>query len=71
MTETSVLQERLKEAEDALHKLNTGAHEVEVEYEGFKTKYSPIKRADLQRYVNSLKTQLGMPVAKMSRHVRF
>lgn len=69
MADDAVLTARLAEAEDALHRLLTGAQEVSIEYEGSATTYSRSSEAGLRQYIRELKKQLGQPVASRSRRV--
>ena len=53
-------QERLEEAQDALHQLLTGTQAVSVtDQNGEKVEYRPVSRTDLQRYVADLEAQLA------------
>ncbi len=58
MPDCNTLQTRLLEAELAHHKLSTGAHEVEVEHEGMKIKYSMVSVDKLSAYIDNLKGQI-------------
>lgn len=60
MTDTATLTVRLTEAEDALHRLRTGATVVEIRTETESVKYAPAEVAGLAAYVRSLKQQLGL-----------
>ncbi|MEI4485607.1 gpW family head-tail joining protein [Frigidibacter sp. MR17.14] len=71
MADRSVLEARLSEAEDALHRLSIGAMEVEIRYEGHSVKYTMSTEARLVAYINRLKRDLGQPVAARSRRVRY
>jgi hypothetical protein len=71
MPTTETLEARLVEVENAIHELNMGDKEVEIEYEGSRVKFSPTNLQKLQRYKNSLMRQLGQPVAPGSRRVTF
>lgn len=61
MTDPAVLQERLTQAEEALHKLRIGEREASVAYDGFQASYTMATMADLQAYIDDLKRQLGLP----------
>lgn len=52
---TKTVEERLLEAEDALHLLLLGTQEVEVQYEGTRVKYTQANIAELRRYIAMLK----------------
>ena len=53
-------QERLEEAQDALHQLLTGTQAVSVtDQNGEKVEYRPVSRTDLQRYVADLEAQVA------------
>ncbi len=54
------LQTKLSEAEDAYHQLITGRKVVSIERDGRKVSYSQVTILQLQRYIVSLKRQLGM-----------
>lgn len=78
MASEAVLTQRLAEAEDALHRLQTGAAEVSIYYDGHRTEYSQAKLGDLVRYIGQLKDQLAdargeaRPVRpRRSRRVQF
>lgn len=63
MADTAVLEQRLEEAEDALHKLSTGTKEVSVGEAGSSVSYNQVSIANLKRYIAGLKVQLGQPVS--------
>jgi len=53
-------QERLEEAQEALHALLTGTQAVSVhDQNGERVEYRPVSRADLQRYVADLEAQVA------------
>ena len=57
------VEQRLKEAEQAYHDLNTGsAVKVFVDQNGERVEYSTVKKADLQRYIMELRAQIA-PIA--------
>lgn len=64
MTDTATLQARLDAAEEALHKLQTGALEVEVDYDGHSAKYQAVNQGELRRYIRSLEKKLGVASSK-------
>lgn len=60
MADLATLQTRLLEAELAKHKLLTGTQEVEVDFNGIRTKYanSVTQLQLLDSYIADLKTQI-------------
>lgn len=61
-TDPAVLQQRLDEAEAALHKLLTGSHVERVDYDGRMISYSKADMGTLQTYIARLKSDLGQSV---------
>ena len=60
MATQEVLERRLEEAEEALHKLSLGLQEVSVDVGGFgAVTYTKANAMDLRRYILDLKTKLG------------
>ena len=59
MADEATLQARLEAAEDAEHRLATGALEVEVDYDGHAVKYARPNLGELRRYIRSLRRKLG------------
>lgn len=60
MTEQWVLQARLEEAEEAYHRLMTGASVVTVDVGTYgRTTYTPADAKALSLYIASLKQQVG------------
>lgn len=56
-----VLQQRLQEAEEALHKLQMGQREVSVSVDGIgQSTYQQTSVPHLERYILNLKRQLGV-----------
>ena len=56
----ATIQERLTEAEDAYHALQTGSSAVEVrDSDGGSVRYTPANSARLFAYIQDLKRQLG------------
>lgn len=53
--------EQLNEARAALHRLNIGTSTVSIQRDGKRVEFTPINRADLERYIDQLETQLGQP----------
>lgn len=59
---TLTLQQRLDEAEDALHRLMTGAQVVQFrDANGEQLSYTAANAARLRGYIADLKRQLGQP----------
>jgi hypothetical protein len=56
----ALLQKRLAEAEEALHRLLTGSQEEASDYNGFRTTFTAANTGDLRLYINQLKRQLGI-----------
>lgn len=53
-------QERLEEAQEALHQLLTGTQAVSVtDQNGERIEFRPVSRNDLQRYVADLEAQVA------------
>jgi ketosteroid isomerase-like protein len=67
MTDTETLESRLSAAEDALHRLMTGDMEVEVEFEGTRSKFARADESRLRQYIRSLERKLGRGVSSRSR----
>lgn len=59
MTDTATLTARLAEAEDALHRLRTGAAVVEIRTETETVKYAATNEGSLMRYIGELKAALA------------
>ena len=53
--------EQLNEARAALHRLSIGTSTVSIQRDGKRVEFTPINRADLERYIDQLETQLGQP----------
>ncbi len=68
---TRTIERRLAQAQDALHRLMTGAHVVSVAYDGGTTTFNRASVPELRRYIASLKRQLGRRLAPVSREVSF
>lgn len=58
MADLATLQARLSEAETALHKLNLGAQEMQVDHGDMRVAFTKASVGDLQRYVADLKAQI-------------
>jgi len=60
MTDTRVLRERLRKAEDAYHDLMIGQNaRVHVDQSGERVEYNPAQSAKLASYIDSLKSQIA------------
>jgi hypothetical protein len=59
MTDTAILEQRLSEAQDALHRLSIGESEVTVRIGEKAVTYSAVKAGELRAYIQELKAQLG------------
>jgi len=57
-TDTATLQQRLSEAEAALHQLQIGAAEVEIQKADRMVKFNAASVATLKAYIADLKSQL-------------
>lgn len=66
MTDTATLQQRLAEAETALHKLLTGTKVVSVKTEAGETTYRSYVSdvANLRAYIAELRGQLGQTTGR-------
>lgn len=73
MADTATLQARLTEVETAIHEVQTGNRAVRVTFEdGRSVEYNRASLAQLLRYRDDLRRQLGLPVAGIrSRVVTF
>ena len=71
LRQASLAQDRLTQAEDALHQLRTGARVVEVRTDTESVKYAPADAAGLAAYVAQLRRQLGEAPRAAAIGVRF
>lgn len=53
--------EQLNEARAALHRLNIGTSTVSIQRDGKRVEFTPINRADLERYIAQMEADLGQP----------
>lgn len=60
MIDPAVLQTRLTEAQEALHRLTTGQMEASVQYDGFQSTYTQANINELRAYIADLERQLGL-----------
>lgn len=58
MADLTTLQGRLLEAELALHKLQTGAQEMQIEHGDMRVAYTKADVAALRGYIDDLKSQI-------------
>jgi hypothetical protein len=65
------LDEKITEAETALHRLLIGAAEVEVGYEDGRIRYTAANRADLEGYIARLKAERDGKPARGAVGIRF
>lgn len=68
MIDPAVLQERLTEAESALHKLILGESEVKVAHTDTDVTFRKTDEGKLRAYIMELRTQLG--IATRARPLR-
>jgi hypothetical protein len=59
MADLSTLQTWLMEAELALHKLRTGAREIQIEHGDMRVTYTEQKAGELDSYIADLKAQIA------------
>lgn len=71
MTDHAILQTRLDEAEDALHRLNTGQLEASIDYDGRKVTYSAVNILELRGHIYTLKRQLSQRSGRRAIGARF
>lgn len=72
MTDAATLTARLTAAEEARHRLLTGAQEAAVEYAGFKQSFARADLARLEAYIAELRVELGIetPTSRRRRAIR-
>lgn len=56
----SALQQRLQEAEDAYHKLQTGQMAVSISKDGRQVEFNRANIDKLRSYIDDLRSQLGL-----------
>ncbi|MEH6477987.1 MAG: gpW family head-tail joining protein [Sneathiella sp.] len=71
MTDISVLQTRLTEAEKALHALMTGKQVVTIGNEGDTVTYNQAGAAALRIYIRELKSGMGLPSRPSATRINF
>lgn len=65
----STLQEKLAQAEDALHQLMLGTRTVSLSYGERRVQYTEANRKDLETYIARLKRQIaGKPARRGTLH---
>lgn len=74
MTDPAILQQRLTEAEAALHRLSTGSHAEEIRYAAGpasrSVRYTAANMADLRAYIADLRRQLGLSSRRRAIGIR-
>lgn len=60
MTNRALIEQRLAQAREALHKLLTGASTVQLSYQGESITYSSTDEGRLRNYIRELESQLGI-----------
>ncbi|ASV87135.1 gpW family protein [Ochrobactrum quorumnocens] len=72
MANREIIQKRLTEAQDALHRLLTGAATVQLSYQGESVTYTTADEGKLRNYIRELESQLGLaPSRSRARRVVF
>ncbi|MEN5277320.1 gpW family head-tail joining protein [Brucella sp. TWI432] len=72
MASREIIQQRLTEAQNALHKLLTGAATVQLSYQGESITYTTADEGRLRSYIKQLEAQLGIaPPRTRARRVVF
>ncbi len=72
VTDVTILQTRLKEAEDAYHLLMTGSQEVSVHIDGYgSVTYTSANMTQLERYITNLKMMLSQQSGRGGRKAIF
>ncbi|MCV6589693.1 MAG: gpW family protein [Marinobacterium sp.] len=56
---TTILQQQLDEARQALHQLNIGQGVVSIQRDGRKVDFRPADRSQLQSYIGELEAKLN------------
>ncbi len=72
MANREIIQQRLTEAQNALHKLLTGTATVQLSYQGESVTYTTADEGKLRSYIKELEAQLGIASARVrARRVVF
>lgn len=72
MADVAILKTRLQEAENALHKLMTGAREVKVKIDDYgESTFSETNMVFLERYIAKLKNEIDHALKRVSRRPLF
>lgn len=72
MANREIIQKRLTEAQDALHRLLTGTATVQLSYQGESVTYTTADESKLRNYIRQLEAQLGLsPARTRARRVVF
>ena len=64
-------QQQLDEARSAYHALLTGKAVVSIQKNGRKVDYTPANRAELQRYISQLESELSYQQRRRAFRFRF
>ncbi|WP_439273556.1 gpW family head-tail joining protein [Pseudochrobactrum sp. HB0163] len=67
MTDRTILQARLTEAETALHKLMVGNATVQLSYQGESVTFTTADEGRLRLYIRELRMQLGLESTSRTR----
>lgn len=59
MADLATLQSRLTDAEAALHQLNIGAQQMQVDHGDMRVVFTKTTIGDLRRYIDDLKAQIA------------
>lgn len=72
MISRQIIQQRLIEAKNALHRLLTGTATVQLSYQGESVTYTTADEGKLRNYIKELEAQLGTaPARTRARRVIF
>jgi gpW protein len=71
MTDKSLLEARLSEAETARHKLLLGKSATSTGFDGKQVTYQPTDLGQLNLYIRSLKIELGLPIKSRATQFRY
>lgn len=71
MASNEVLQQRLEDAETALHALAIGEKEASVSYDGKTVTFTQTNMPKLRAYIAELKNSLGLKTSRRSIGIYF